>query len=168
MSQEVCDLAIRGMPLVPSMVTKTLICIDEMVEHELTGRILNPYIKEVVPFTNSMQILGIMENYFDKISFPQAYFADRRFEYQKRGNSRKLKPEIIRYHPDEILTENKGKLATLVLAVQFRQSAEWQGTLEWLEGGNQERKFGSTLDIIRMLDQAVEQGLGRPVHETWK
>ncbi|NLC78547.1 MAG: hypothetical protein GX683_02310 [Ruminococcaceae bacterium] len=52
-------------------------------------------------------------------------------------------------------TEQNSDKATFVVTVLYRQNATWQGTLKWLEGGREE-KFRSALELIKLMDSAVE------------
>jgi len=50
--------------------------------------------------------------------------------------------------------EKRGKLATLIILVQFRQNASWQGLVEWVDKG-ETFEFESELELIRILGQVV-------------
>lgn len=55
---------------------------------------------------------------------------------------------------------NTGKLATFVVHVQCHQNATWQGQIVWAEK-NQTSSFRSALEMIKLMDSAVEQaGVG--------
>jgi hypothetical protein len=51
---------------------------------------------------------------------------------------------------------NTGKLATFVVHVQCHQNATWQGQIVWAEK-NQTSSFRSALEMIKLMDSAVEQ-----------
>ena len=48
----------------------------------------------------------------------------------------------------------RGKEATFILHVQFRQNSTWQGKLIWLEE-EAEETFCSVLEILKLLDSAL-------------
>ena len=52
--------------------------------------------------------------------------------------------------------QQKGKKATFVVQVQYRQNATWQGTVTWLEEGKQSH-FRSALELIKLMDSALEE-----------
>lgn len=52
-------------------------------------------------------------------------------------------------------TWQKGKLATFRLRILFQQHTSWQGTLQWLEGA-QEESFRSVLELVILLDSALQ------------
>ena len=47
-----------------------------------------------------------------------------------------------------------GKLATFALRILFRQNASWQGSVTWLEGG-QEQSFRSVLELVMLFSNAL-------------
>ena len=54
-------------------------------------------------------------------------------------------------------TVEAGEKATFVVHVQFRQNATWQGTIQWIES-KKTQKFRSTLELIRLMDEALQNG----------
>lgn len=50
--------------------------------------------------------------------------------------------------------EHKGKEATFILNVQFRQNSTWQGKLIWVEAEDEE-PFCSVLELLKLLDSAL-------------
>jgi hypothetical protein len=54
-------------------------------------------------------------------------------------------------------SENKqGRLATFIVHIQYRQNATWQGRIVWTEE-NQASHFRSALEMLKLIDSAVEQ-----------
>ena len=49
----------------------------------------------------------------------------------------------------------KGKVATFVTKVLFRQNASWQGSVSWVEGKN-EVPFRSVLELLLLIDSAID------------
>ena len=60
-----------------------------------------------------------------------------------------------RQHPPRE-TVCTGEKATFFLKVLFRQNAGWQGSVTWLEGG-QEQSFRSVLELLGLLDSALSE-----------
>lgn len=48
-----------------------------------------------------------------------------------------------------------GEKATFIVHVQFRQNANWQGNIQWVES-KKSQKFRSTLEMIKLMDEALE------------
>lgn len=127
------------------------ICVDESSDGEVSGRLYQCYDKEPSKFSNVVQLLRIMEAFFDSISFPQAatkarYFVEPEVTYEP-------KPEKIT--SQEKIIEHTGKKGTFVTYVQYRQNSTWQGEVTWMERGAL-RQFTSTLEFIKLIDSTLE------------
>lgn len=66
---------------------------------------------------------------------------------------------------NEQLPNQKGKMATFVVHVMYRQHATWQGSVTWAETG-QKANFRSALELIKLMDSAVEDSLQEPPQES--
>ncbi len=55
----------------------------------------------------------------------------------------------------EELKQEPLKKATFVVQVQYRQNSTWQGQVVWSEK-NQSKPFRSSLELIRLMDSAME------------
>lgn len=135
------------------------ICVDHNDHGRLSGRLYHCYREEALPFTDLMELLRILENFFDEISFPQASTKTRSFLekeqvlYQgKRTDKVTDQEEIIKY---------SGELGTFVTRVMFRQSSTWQGEMTWMETG-QKYCFSNALNFIKLMDWAL-CGEGKPL-----
>lgn len=56
------------------------------------------------------------------------------------------------------LAEQKGKMATFVVHVMYRQHSTWQGSVTWAETGKK-ANFRSALELIKLMDSAVDATL---------
>ncbi len=54
-------------------------CIDNIDDGELSGRIYHCYSKEPWKFTNILQLIELADDFFDKLEFPQASTSARSF-----------------------------------------------------------------------------------------
>ena len=54
------------------------------------------------------------------------------------------------------LHDQKGKLATFVIQVQYRQNSSWQGQVIWVEE-NRKEHFRSALELMKLMDNALEE-----------
>lgn len=54
------------------------------------------------------------------------------------------------------MEKHEGKRATFALRVLFRQNASWQGSVTWLEGG-QEESFRSVLELLMLMNSALTE-----------
>ncbi len=55
---------------------------------------------------------------------------------------------------DRGLVEEAKKTGTFVINVMRQENATWQGEITWAEK-NTKKKFRSTLELIKMMDQAL-------------
>lgn len=145
----------RSTALVPSTAAKTLICVDGRENQEMTGTIYNPYLPKPCKFRSINEIIFIMERIFETISFPQAYYEDRVFNPKLRQPDKGHKEtEVRQYMSEEDFLSERGKKATFVVQVQFRQNATWQGTITWTDEKKTQR-FRSTLEMLKLMDDAL-------------
>ncbi|GAA6493569.1 hypothetical protein K280104A7_31330 [Candidatus Bariatricus faecipullorum] len=126
------------------------ICVDENQDGELKGRIYQYYTEAPWVFENVVQLLRILERFYDNISFPQASLESRHFNkkhiYQPRNWEKTVEPETV--------LSQRGEKGTFVSCVHYRQNATWQGELFWLEK-DVNHFFASSLEFIKLLDNAL-------------
>jgi len=48
----------------------------------------------------------------------------------------------------------EGVKCTFEITVKFQQNATWQGTIHWFEK-NQKQNFRSTLEMLKLMDEAI-------------
>ena len=95
-----------------------------------------------------MELLVTMEELLDETQHPQNFAEKRSF-----GDS----PVTLAQAPP---TEEQlsGQTATFAIRVAFRQNANWQGSVTWLEG-RKEEKFRSALELFHLMDSALSDEL---------
>ena len=116
------------------------VCIDSYEEGILAGRLYNPYWETGKEFRSATQFLSAIEQTLDTMDFPRSFTITRSFTNTSRW---KTGP------PEE--EGRAGKMATFAVKVLFRQNASWQGSVSWIEGG-QEQGFRSALELIFLMD----------------
>ena len=133
---------IARMPFPNEYRTITL-CLDDYDECCLQGRLYHPAWQQPVVFANAMQLLLAVQSLLDELDFPQSQTELRAFAPAKPA---------IPTCPVDIPQE--GRKATFSLKIIFRQHASWQGSLSWLEKG-QEQTFRSVLELLMLLHSAL-------------
>ncbi|MBQ1456962.1 MAG: hypothetical protein IIZ20_00455 [Butyrivibrio sp.] len=58
----------------------------------------------------------------------------------------------------ERLQKMRGNMGTFIIQVKFRQHATWQGVVVWAEE-NKRGKFQSAMELIQLMDHAINNGL---------
>ncbi len=133
------------------------ICIDYLSNGEYSGRIYHKYMVEPMSFSESGQMISILDKFFDEINYPQASTKYRTFQRKKKRGESVSAPhreEKKQVQSAENILQYRGKKATFVLHVQFRQNSTWQGKLTWLEEEDEEM-FSSVLEFLKLLDSAL-------------
>lgn len=123
----------------------TTVCVDSYQNGVLNGRFYNPYLEGGQSFQSLMQFLLGMEQVLDTMDFPKSFTATRTFADPP--------VQLVEAAQGEYHT---GDLATFTVRILFRQNASWQGSITWLEG-RQEQSFRSVLELILLLDNALQQ-----------
>ena len=127
------------------------VCVDKTCDGEMSGKLYHCYAKDAIPFSNVVELIRIVDQLFDSISYPQASTKARSF-IEAEEQPRQQRPEkVVR---NEELVQYRGALGTFMVFVKFRQNSTWQGEMVWME--QEEKKFFSnTLDLIKLVDYAL-------------
>ena len=140
---------------VSGTVTKTLLCLDNANEVLFTGRLFCPFLPEIVSFQSMEELLAIMEQFFNDIDFPQAFYTFRQFQAKEPPTSARKRPQSIPQYQDTALFDTlRGSLATLTVQVLSRHHASWQGVAQWVERDKSSR-FESALELFRLVSAAA-------------
>ncbi|NCB94652.1 MAG: hypothetical protein EOM40_19195 [Clostridia bacterium] len=127
------------------------ICIDRYDGGEASGRIYHCYDEDAWSFSNVIQMVGLVETFFDSISFPQASTKARAFVKTKQPQKKEMSKIVT---PQELISK-RGELGTFLMHVKYRQNSSWQGEVEWLEGESRQQ-FVSVLEVLKILNNALE------------
>ena len=112
----------------------------------MAGRLYHPALPGGRQFRTLKELLVTMEELLDETQLPQNFAEKRSF-----GDS----PVTLAQAPP---TEEQlsGQTATFAIRVAFRQNANWQGSVTWLEE-NREESFRSALELIWLIDSALRE-----------
>jgi hypothetical protein len=124
----------------------TILCVDSYDEEVLVGRLCNPYLNEEESFHGTMRFLIQMEALLDRMHLPQSFTASRSFTVSPEEDQGRSPTPVVR----------DGQRATFALRVLFRQNASWQGSMTWLDRG-QEKSFRSALELLLLLHSALSE-----------
>lgn len=144
------------------------LCLDSYEKKEQKGRLYHEYIRQPMQFTTLFEAFGMMEKFYDKLQFPQASTILRDFTIDRREREKMIKergwemelPERIKEDCKKVeafekVIAQKGKEATFVVRVKFRQHSSWQGEVTWVDGQKKEY-FRSVLELIKLMDSALQ------------
>lgn len=148
-------MPIRGTFLLPSTVTKTLVCIDTIDSAEFGGRFYNRYLKHCAEFQGAFDFIQKMDSMFDYFEFPHSFFQYREFCSEKHPSLQKPSTLNLKcYHNENIFTEHKGAKMTFLIQVVTRQNATWQGMIFWVEQ-NHSYQFQSITELVGFLVETL-------------
>lgn len=128
------------------------ICVDRSDNGELSGRIYHCCDCEPEEFSNVVQLLNRMEQFFDRVLFPQASTQPRSLAASKKTVSLKHRAEKV-VEADAVI-RHMGEKGSFLTCVKYRQNADWQGEVTWMEK-KITWSFDSTLEFLKLLDNAL-------------
>lgn len=135
------------------------VCVDGAEAGECRGRLFHYYANDALPFRNWCELIMTIDALCDMLGYPQAAEQPRRFGRSVPPQAEKK--EVTRLKSKDDLAKENGMLATFVVHVMHRQNATWQGTVVWAEK-NQKASFRSALELVKLMDSAVEDTLPSP------
>ncbi len=130
------------------------ICIDEMNDQEnrLAGSICGITMPDRISFANGVTLILAIDRILDQIGQPQATRHMRSFhpEEERDRKSGEYCGAPVRYHRDEEIAAQCGKVMTLDVVIESRQHNSWQGVVHDV-AGNIAYPFVSELEFTRIL-----------------
>ena len=142
-----------------------LICMDEISKHDRSGRLYVRSREEPYVFQGMLELLRKMEEFYDLLDYPQASMSSRSLN-PSSGKKESKKPDSFRKArkreqtvvlKEEDMKKNRGREATFLVRVRYRQSASWQGHVTWMEQDKM-MTFHSTLELVKIMDSALGDG----------
>ena len=131
------------------------ICIDRVERGECAGRLYHYYQLQPHRFSSQCEVFRLIDQLCDRLNYPQCSDELRSFSTKTTSPIPQKEKKVARQMSKEKLLEQKGEKATFVVHVMYRQNATWQGSVTWAEK-NQTANFRSALELIRLMDSAVE------------
>ncbi|MET0015688.1 hypothetical protein [Oscillibacter sp.] len=131
-----------GEKLLENQYRDTLVCIDSCADGVYTGRLINLGLPKPIMFHGVMQFLLEVEELLDDMRFPEPFVQTRSFAMTAKPPANTAQDTA------------HGCLATFNLRVLFRQNASWQGSVQWLEG-RQEESFRSALELLLLMNSTM-------------
>lgn len=133
---------------VPNIVN---ICVDRSSQEGREGRLYCCYMRDAVPFRDEIEIIRNMEKLMDTIGYPQSSTVLRSFRSRSSQKRENLKQVC---DTGEILKQ-RGRIATFLVWVRYRQNSTWQGRLFWMEK-DQSMYFHSELELLKRMDGILQ------------
>lgn len=127
------------------------VCLDD---RNFSGRIVGQRVSKPIYFSDINDFMVQVDALLDVQKFPRAFQKIRSF-------TEKEQPEVPAVLSQDQLWESGadelqwGKYATFTLLIRTRQSASWQGQVDWLDG-QPPQPFESTLEFVKQLCKRLE------------
>ncbi|MDR1573037.1 MAG: hypothetical protein LBS24_01860 [Clostridiales Family XIII bacterium] len=135
---------------------KLRICVDNVDGSAVSGRVFSGRLKEVFSFPDLNNLVLRLDRLMDEQNYPQAFQRKRTFKLasaSKAGKAGNTAEEDDRPYMDQETVESAvGEKATFVLQVLSRRNANWQGTVDFLDGAGN-REFESELDFLALVNE---------------
>ena len=127
------------------------ICIDECRNGEVAGCLYHCYDENPWEFANVLKMVELMEELYDRISFPQASTKTRSFV--NAACESKERPQKVSTPQD--VAAHRGKKGSFLTCVKYRQNSSWQGETQHLEEGTVQQ-FISVLELLKIISNALD------------
>ncbi len=132
------------------------LCVDAWNGGNGEGRLYNYYSEMPQRFVSQYDALKKIDDLCDRLNYPQA--AEQPRSFAKAAAAPVQRKKVEKCMSKDKLLEPRGKMATFVVHVMYRQNATWQGSVTWAEK-DQKANFRSALELIKLMDSAVESTL---------
>ena len=126
------------------------LCVDDTSEGNFVGRIYHFYSKDALLFTDLSSCINTIEAVLDAVGYPDNTVRDRVF---KKGTSRKLALDFdkdVRQQSINELAGKSGKMHTVIMCVNSRNNASWQGEA-YVKEEDKVISYKSALDLVRQV-----------------
>ncbi len=136
---------------VPYNAKTSTIRITSYEKKNCAGALINPHFGRDIAFENTTQMLFLIEQMLCDLDYPQRITEKRSFHEQETSA-----PLIDRQELAAAPAGEENTLASFRLRIMFRQSASWQGEVNWIEG-ERTVQFRSALELLQLIDEVLEQ-----------
>jgi hypothetical protein len=137
---------------------KLRVCVDRVDGSVVSGRVFSQRLKEVLVFPDLNSLVLRLDRLMDEQNYPQAFQRKRTFSAapsaskgSKAGKTENAADDDAPYMDEKTAESAVGERATFVLQVLSRQNANWQGTVDFLDGAGN-REFESELDFLALVN----------------
>lgn len=131
------------------------ICVDSRRNSDISGRLYHRGQSKALNFETSGQMILKMDQWCDRIGYPQQEVLTREWNNRKDSMRNRRKKEVLSMSGEELLN-NEGDEGTFVVHIKYRQNATWQGQVTWAEKKKM-CNFRSALELIKLIDSALEE-----------
>lgn len=145
-------------PNLPIHASHVMVCVDEIREGVVCGRAINSFLSKPIHFTGLDNLFLKLEFLYDSLQVPQSSNQLRRFARKNQALPESVLsdyPEVTELWSPQRAKACKGKLATVLIRVMYRQNASWQGQAVWVEGKERAQCFRSALELLHLFQSVL-------------
>ena len=128
-------------------------CVNHAHDQEVRGKVFSQRFTHPVEFSDLGNLVLFLEEVFDLQNYPQAFQSTRTIVESKTDLSRVAKEPSDGMTPP-VVRAARGSVATFDVLVTSRRSSSWQGSVDWLDGGERQ-EFSSFLELMRLVDDRL-------------
>lgn len=128
------------------------LCIDEMNETIIAGRVYNITQKEPIRFDNFDMLVVALDNMFDCIGHPQSFQIKRSLVDQQTDGIKRNIPKLEPVLESTAIYSQTGCAKTFLVNVATRQFTNWQGTL-YTSTFDYLGKFNDIIQFLNLLEE---------------
>ena len=130
------------------------ICVDD-IGNGFCGRITGQRLNAPISFSDINDFIIQVDELLDVQKYPRAFQRIRTFTDKESPSV----PAVMTMEEMNLQKDAEvafGAHSTFLLSIYSRQNACWQGSIDWMDGGEKQR-FSSTLEFMRLI--AAKLGL---------
>ncbi|WP_029231942.1 hypothetical protein [Butyrivibrio sp. VCB2006] len=139
------------------------ICVDSDENADYQGCLWHQYSDDPIRFESATGMFSTMDDLMDNWDFPQKSLEQRQFipkEHHAHKRDVVKDDELVidkvqKQHGTRNIQGKKGKLATFIVHVAFRQNATWQGHVV-IVNTNEKKSFSSAMELLRIIDDNMK------------
>ena len=136
---------------------KMLAVITQNETGVICGQLDCEFFEEPFIFNSIVRMIGMMETTFDAKGFPEQHLLPRTYSKAKRRirkHELDLQALVKEKSAVKTQTEPDGSTCSFEIWVRFRNNAEWQGHIMWIEK-ELTKEFSSVVELTRLIDMAL-------------
>lgn len=130
------------------------ICVDEIEQGLVSGRLYNLYQKESQDFCDIVELLAIIDTFLDSINTPEPTVALRKFKKVNDCTAQRVDLESREYTAKDLI-KKFGKKYTFFISIYSRNNATIQGEIFNCDK-DKLVKFVSEIELLQFVNQIIE------------
>jgi hypothetical protein len=135
--------------------SKFRICVDDIENNIVSGKVFSRRLKDPIDFPDLNSLVLRLDKLMDEQNYPQAFQRKRSFKppaprTARSSGSIEEHDDGRPYMDEKTVSAAAGAKATFVLQVISRQNTNWQGFVDFLDGGGN-KDFESELGFLELV-----------------